>query len=130
MDKVNEVLGCTVAVRRLSPEKFHHPRDGRKWMITAYLRRSLLLELSTYANKDGSFICKGKNFSPSMENLQRFTARATLYRLLDDLKDLGLLSWVRPNHHERRVYEIPVIDLGSETEDEEEHVPPSETCSA
>jgi hypothetical protein len=67
--------------------------------------------LSVNANGDGTFTSEDgqKNFSPSAQRLQAHYARRSLYRHLDDLRDLGFLSWKREqNHYGRRIYQITI----------------------
>ena len=102
---------CTLNVRDFSLEYFRLPRDGRKWRQAARSRSDLLLKLSTYANPDGTFKSEDgkKNFSPSAKKLQRHYAKKTLYRLTNDLRELGLLSWERERkHYGRRTYRIHI----------------------
>src|SRR5207245_1827355 len=48
-------------------------------------------------------------FSPSIKRLQRHYDKRTLYRLMDQLHDLGLLTWEREkNHYGPRIYQIKV----------------------
>jgi hypothetical protein len=99
---------CTIQIRKLPLEVFRLPRDGRKWKQLARSRYGLLLEISTFANGDGSFLSPDAkiNFSPSSTKLLVHRSEDTLYRLADDLRELGLLSWHRNNHYGRRFYEI------------------------
>ena len=46
------------------------------------------------------------NYSPSSKKLLIHRAKETLYRLADELKELGLLFWHRNNHYGRRFYWI------------------------
>lgn len=100
---------CTLNVRDLPLERFRLERDGRKWKQAARSRSDLLSRLATYANPDGTFESEDrkKNFSPGAEKLLRHYAERTLYRLTNDLGQLGLLSWERENkHYGRRTYRI------------------------
>jgi hypothetical protein len=99
---------CTIQIRKLPLETFRLPRDGRKWKQLARSRYGLLLEISTFANGDGSFLSPDPkiNFSPSFTKLLVHRSRDTLYRLANDIRELGLLSWHRNNHYGRRFYEI------------------------
>jgi hypothetical protein len=100
---------CTLNVRDLPLERFRLQRDGQKWKQAARSRFDLLLKLSTYANPDGTFESEDgkKNFSPSAKTLLRHYAKRSLYRLTNDLCQLGLLSWEREkNHYGRRTYRI------------------------
>ena len=106
-------------------------RDGRKWKQAARSRSDLLSRLATYANPDGTFASEDgkKNFSPSPKKLQRHYPRKTLYRLSNDLRQLGLLSWDREKkHYGRRTYQInfqsqegaePEQDQGSDSPEEQ-----------
>jgi hypothetical protein len=100
--------GCSLQIRDLPLEAFRLPDDGRKWKQLARSRSSLLLKISTFANGDGTFQSQNgeTNYSPSAKRLLRHYARDTLYRLSNDLRTLGLLSWHRENHYGRRFYEI------------------------
>lgn len=100
-----KAVRCTLEIRKLPLESFRHPdHAGRKWRDHARRLRGLILELSTYADPDGPL---GK-YSPSIETLQKQASRATLYRLLDDLRDLGFLTWTRESHYFRRQYTISI----------------------
>jgi hypothetical protein len=96
-------------VRDIPLERFRMERDGRKWKQAARSRSDLLLKLATYANPDGTFESEDrmKNFSPSAAKLLRHYTERTLYRLTNDLCQLGLLSWEREKkHYGRRTYLI------------------------
>jgi hypothetical protein len=111
----NEVCRCSQQVREIPLEQFKLDRDGRKWKSAARNRYNLLLRLSTHANGDGTFLSPDgkRNFSPSMERLQEHYARRTLYRLMNELQELGMLPWRREkNHYGRRIYEIKMPDDG------------------
>jgi hypothetical protein len=108
-------LRCVLVVRSLPLERYQLPTDGRKWRVAARNRRALLKELATYANADGTFTRDGKNYSPSVETLEKFYSRATLYRHLDHLKELGLLTWTRSDHYERREYRILMSEQVSDS---------------
>lgn len=108
---------CLIAVRNLplaTPveyERFRLPDDGRKWLALAHSRFEALFLLASYSNADGTFIRESKlgqtiNFSLGQKVLQRRLPRASFYRRFNELRDLGLLSWIRPNHYARRIYTI------------------------
>lgn len=100
---------CTLDVREIPLERFRLERDGRKWKQSARSRSDLLSRLATYANPDGTFESEDrkKNFSPSAAKLLRSYVESTLYRLTNDLCQLGLLSWEREKkHYGRRTYRI------------------------
>src|SRR5258708_35078601 len=93
-------IRCVVSVRSIPIECYRHSNDGQKWKQPAANRRALLLELATYANSDGTFLRpiggEIRNYSPSFKKLQNAGySRASLYRMMDSLYDLGLLSWDR-----------------------------------
>ena len=110
---------CTIAVRRIPLEQFRLESDGRKWNKQARDRRALLLELATYANGDGTF---GK-FSPSIRTLiETGRSRATLYRHLNDLKELRHLDWTREKHYCKREYRISLpAEVEKQVSDSEEN---------
>lgn len=115
---MKETNSLTAKIRSVPLEKYRHARDGRKWKDFAFRRRLLFLEVSTYANGDGTFTHGARNYSPSMDSLQLGGwGRRSLYSLLNDLRDLGFISWARPNHYDRRVYFIDKDDLPAPTED-------------
>jgi hypothetical protein len=101
-----EVTKCSIEVRNLPLEAFRLPTDGRKWKQSARSRCALLGRLATYANPDGTFTRNGINYSPSLLTLLKHVSQKSYYRLADDLQRLGLLSWTREKHHERREYTI------------------------
>ncbi len=74
--------------RRFSFEDFRSPDDGRQWKSVAGQRRAYYLELSTYADGDGT------NAFPSIRSLQRIfgDSRRTVFRRLADLKELGFIK--------------------------------------
>jgi hypothetical protein len=102
MSKSDKPMRCTLDLRNIPIETYKHPSFGRNWKATAQKLRALLMELSSYANPDGTL---GK-FSPSMETLKEHHAERTLYRYMDFLSDLGFLTWDRRDHHNRRQYTI------------------------
>jgi hypothetical protein len=75
-------------LRVIPVDKYRLPRDGRKWKGAALQRMQLAEWLSTYGDGDGSRIY------PSVQTMcDHFgLSRATIFRLLADLKDLGLLE--------------------------------------
>ena len=104
---------CSIWVRNLPLDRYRLPSDGRKWKQAARSRSALLLRLSSYANGDGTFIGEtGINYSPSFETLEKHIARPSFYRVTDALRALGLLSWTRERHYERRVYTIHLSETG------------------
>jgi len=102
---------CLVSVRRLPLERFKLSTDGRKWRACARTRRALLIELATYANPDGTFTRDERNYSPRAKTIEKTWCRSTAYQREDDLRDLGLLSWTRPNHYHPRIYQIHLDHL-------------------
>jgi hypothetical protein len=130
---------CSRIVRDLPLERFRLPLDGRKWRVLARKRRSLLLDMSEYANGDGTFErqLSGQtnpvNFSPSEQRLLKHWAKGSLYRYQKELRLLDLLDWDRPNHHHRRIYVIsaaapdPFLPREEHVPDsKEKHVPDSQ----
>lgn len=130
--KKSQSQGCSRAVRDLPLKRFCLPTDGRKWRVLARQRRALLLDISEYANGDGTFerAVSGQaepvNFSPSIERLLKHWAHGPLYRYQNDLRLLHLLDWIRPDHHHRRIYRITVYAANPYTPREEEQVPDSQ----
>jgi len=110
MREKNQSLKCSHQVRSIQLERYRLPSDGRKWRQAARGRCELLVRLSTYANGDGTFVRDGKNYSPSWKTLTKHVAEKSLDRRMDALRDLGLLSWTRDQHHARRVYQIHLSD--------------------
>ena len=102
----NESLKCSQEVRKIPLERFRLPNDGRKWKQAARSRKAFLHHLSGNANADGTFVRNGINFSPSLLTLLKDFAKASYFRMTDALQEIGLLSWTREKHHERRVYTI------------------------
>jgi hypothetical protein len=127
-----KIKGCSLAVRDLPLERFRLPTDGRKWRVVARQRRALLLELSAFANGDGTFVrdVPGSddpvNYSPSEQRLLKHWAHGSLYRRQNDLRLLHLLEWERPNHYDRRVYTI----FADAVYPYEEHIPDSQATTA
>jgi len=113
LDKTKPIR-CLLDVRGIPLEKFRLARDGKKWRQPARHRSDLLFRLASYADPDGTL---GK-FSPSMQTLSEHFAERTLYRYLDDLRELKLLTWERAKHYHQRQYRI-VISRDAE----ENHLP-------
>jgi len=100
---------CLIEVRNQPLEAFKMPRDSRKWRQASRSRFSVLEFLASFADGDGN--C-GK-YSPDVERQMKrhgFT-RQWLYRILDDLHELGFLNWARSNRHEKRFYTITLPDV-------------------
>lgn len=81
-------MKCSLVVRDVPIESYRLPADGRKWKHECTLRRSLAMQLATYADGDGTRI------TPSVQTLLDGMGlhRATIHRLLKDLKALGFLK--------------------------------------
>jgi Helix-turn-helix domain len=75
-------------VRNLPPSAFALPSDGKKQKHLTRLRRSLAMQLASYANKDGSSI---RPHVRTMAGAIGVSVRTT-QRLLDDLERLGVLQ--------------------------------------
>ncbi len=119
------ITKCSQEIERLPLEAFRLPTDGRKWKQSARSRCGLLLRLSVKANPDGTFIGPhGQNFSPSFERLSKHVSRGSYTRLTNDLRELGLLSWIREKHYDRRAY---TIHLPEHSQDSPKHYPDSES---
>lgn len=134
MTAAKNVQKCSQIVRRIRLEIFRLATDGpKKWKSVAERRKHLLVLLSTWANGDGTFTRQLKNgeirnFSPSEKTLlETIGCRASLYRLLDSLKDLNLLSWDRKDHHSIRQYTIHLPEQVSNHPDEQVSNQGSET---
>jgi hypothetical protein len=125
MSKSHDALKCGQWVRNLPLERFRLPSDGRKWKQAARSRSGLLLRLASYANGDGTFVREGQNYSPSFETLRKHIAENSFFRLTNALQELGLLSWTRENHYERRVYLIHLPHSQNQIPDSPEHIPDS-----
>ena len=118
-----DITKCSQEIERLPLEAFRLPTDGRKWKQSARSRCGLLLRLSVKANPDGTFIgANGQNFSPSFERLSKHVSRGSYTRLTNDLRDLGLLSWIREKHYDRRAY---TIHLPEHSQDSSKQYPDS-----
>lgn len=98
---------CLLAVRKLPLERFHLPDDSRhKWRAVARSRAAVLEHLAGKARSDGSFLHDGRDYSPNAEKLQERFGERSFYRHCNELRDLGLLSWMRPNRQLKRTYYI------------------------
>lgn len=126
-------IRCLLEVRKLPIELFIHPaHGGRQWRSHARKLWNLLCELASYANPDGTFGV----FSPSIETLVKHHSERSVYRLLDELRDLGLLEWTRENHYVRRTYRITLPSKNTcqtASDSTEDHLPssrrePENTC--
>jgi len=136
--EVRKTNRCTLDVRDIPLECFRHPRDGRRWQQPARCRYTLLLRLSTHANPDGTFMSEDgrKNYSPRAERLELHFASRSMYRHMDDLKDLGFLDWEREKkHYGRRIYQItmpektPATKLKNTCHETEDHLPQLRTTA-
>lgn len=119
----NQSLKCSQVVRNIPLERFRLPADGRKWKQAARSRSGLLSRLATYANGDGTFVRNGRNYSPSLETLQKHVGHGSYYRLTEDLQNLRLLSWIRERHYDRRIYTIHLENASEDSQ--EKQVPDS-----
>jgi len=102
------------------------PSDGnRKRKAVASKRKQTLIEISAYANGDGTFIGQsGIGYSPSIETLlDSASSPRTLYRVLEGLKELKFLDWTRQNHYSRRSY---TINLPAAIPEPGNHMPDSD----
>jgi len=117
--KKNQSLKCSLQVRNIPLERYRLSTDGRKWKQAARGRSGLLLRLSSYANGDGTFVRNGRNYSPSLKTLLNHVAHGSYYRLVDDLRSAGLLSWTREKHYERRIYTIHIPESGPKSDPEQ-----------
>jgi hypothetical protein len=98
---------CLLAARTLPIERFHLPDDSRRqWRGVARSRAAVLEHLASRANADGTFLRDGRDYSPNAEKLQERFGECTFYRRVNELRDLGLLIWVRPNRQLKRSYRI------------------------
>jgi hypothetical protein len=103
--KTDKPIRCLLDIREIPLEYFRHPRDQRKWKQAARGRYDLLYKISSWADPDGSV----GRFSPSMKRLEQHYGHGSLYRRMDDLRDLGFLNWQREkSHYGQRQYEIRV----------------------
>ena len=85
---MSESVKCVRDIREFPPESYRLPSDGRKWRAVCAERRSVAMQLATYANGDGTSIETG------VARLMRETGipRSTLFRRLDELRTLGILN--------------------------------------
>jgi hypothetical protein len=75
-------------LRDIPVDKYRLPKDGRKWKRVAGQRMSSAQWLATYADPDGSRI-----FVSEATTTRHFGwSRRTTFRLLADLRELGLLE--------------------------------------
>jgi hypothetical protein len=81
-------IRCLRDVVDLPPGAFALPGDGRQAKHLRSLRKDLAVVIARYANPDGS------GAYPAVETLTKATGqhRATVFRLLSDLRALGFLS--------------------------------------
>ena len=81
-------VACVRDWRDFSLGHYRLNNEGRKWRALAEKRRQLAEWLATFANKDGSSIFVG------IERMEdKFEcSRATIFRLLDDLRELHALA--------------------------------------
>jgi hypothetical protein len=79
---------CVRDMRDLPPEAYRLDTDGRKWKTLCKERRTVAMQLASYADADGSNIWVGIDTLTTALGMPR----ATLFRFLDDLKTLCALS--------------------------------------
>jgi len=81
-------IKCLMDVTDLPPSAFAHPRDGRQRKHLCDLRKGVTGVLARYANSDGS------STYPAAATIAKSVGRdrATVFRLLQDLRDLGFLT--------------------------------------
>ena len=85
--RVGDSVKCVRDIRAIPPERYRLESDGRKWKRVAQDRRTLAIQLATYADPDGTSITAGtKRLAAELGWSLR-----TLARRLDDLKKLDLL---------------------------------------
>lgn len=91
--KTSQFKNCLFEAHKIQPEQFRLPDDGRKWKVNTFNRRTLFLELASFANGDGSSV------RPSIPTLMERTGfcRTKIFNLLDDLKALGF--WEKAGRH-------------------------------
>jgi hypothetical protein len=119
---------CSQVVKKAPLELFKIERHGRKWKQSARSLKGYILHLSLSANGDGTFVGKkGINFSPSYEALCETFAESSLRVYEDEARELGIVSWTRTNHYNRREYVIHLSKLITEEhpqdsrDDEQKH---------
>jgi hypothetical protein len=79
---------CVREIRAVPRQAYRMANDGRQWKHLCNLRRILLNHLATYANPDGTSI----NVGVTRLCVELGFSRRTIFRLLDDLRELGFLS--------------------------------------
>ena len=81
-------IKCLMDVTDLRPSAFAHPRDGRQRKHLCSLRKAVAGVLARYANRDGS------SSYPKVTTIANAVGcdRATVFRLLKDLRELGFLT--------------------------------------
>jgi hypothetical protein len=82
-------VACVRDWRDFTLDYYRLPSDGRKWRAAASNRRQLLEYLATFADGDGSNVQVGVE---RMEDKFQPISRATIFRLLDDLRELRALA--------------------------------------
>ena len=82
-----ESVRCVRDIREFPPESYRLPKDGRKWLALCKERRALANQIATYANGDGTSITAGVDRWVRELGIKR----RTLFRRLDDLRQLGVL---------------------------------------
>jgi hypothetical protein len=93
-------LKCAQDCADLPIQSFRLDGDGRKWTVVCLKRRAVLQRLALAANTNG------KSIALSVERIGESIgiSRATTFRILDDLRTLGLLNdegkW-HPTYHTR-----------------------------
>jgi hypothetical protein len=86
--KEESVIKAVIDGRKYPPHFYRLPNDTRQWSEQCFKRRALAMHLASYANPDGTSITLGVD--TAMQEMG--TSRATIFRWLDDLKELGVLK--------------------------------------
>lgn len=93
-------------VSDLPPSRFALPDDGRKARCLQRERKEVAVQIAKHADADGT------NSFPSVTKIAEATgdSRRTVFRLLEDLRDLGFLH--DEGIHSTRKTRIRTLDLG------------------
>jgi hypothetical protein len=94
-------IRCARDLSSVPFQVFHLPSDGeRKWQAVCMRRRAVFQQLALAANQNGKSICLGAERIAADTGL----GRATIFRILQDLRTLGFLTdegKTHPAYHTR-----------------------------
>jgi hypothetical protein len=107
---IKPAIRCAKDLASVPFQVFRLPSDGeRKWQAVCMRRRAVLQQLALAANQNGKSICLGADRIAADTGF----GRATVFRILQDLRALGFLTddgKTHPKYHTRvRAIDVPRV---------------------